>query len=240
VRAVFTAGLVLAACSSGTPCQAAAADALRPSRATDQIGLDVQSRGPVHEAFAQLTPTNPDAAPLVPKQPPPPVPELPPEQKPDTDQAQWIPGYWSWDDGRKDFVWVSGTWRVAPAERHWVSGHWVKTDDGWQWVPGYWAETQDRPLDSLPQPPDSLDNGPSAPPPNDNCFYVPGCWLPRDGRFAWRPGFWSACRAGRIWIPSRYCWTPRGYAFLNGYWDYPLEDRGLLFVPHLFPSAALL
>src|SRR5262249_33170980 len=36
------------------------------------------------------------------------------------------------------------------------------------------------------------------------------------------------------WIPSRYCWTPGGYVFMNGYWDYPLEDRGLLFAPAYF------
>src|SRR5262249_8471033 len=31
--------------------------------------------------------------------------------------------------------------------------------------------------------------------------------------------------------PSHYCWTPCGCIFVPGYWDYPLEDRGLLFAP---------
>src|SRR5205823_1171204 len=44
-------------------------------------GLEVQARGPVHEAFAEPG-TPPAAAPVVPKQPPAPIEELPPEEKP--------------------------------------------------------------------------------------------------------------------------------------------------------------
>jgi hypothetical protein len=227
--------LFLAGCFTAAVATAAPAETVRkPMRAADEASLEVQARGPVHEAFAQLAPTNPDPGPVIPRQPPKSVAELPPEQKPDNEQVQWIPGYWSWDTDRKDFVWVSGTWRAAPAERQWVPGHWSKTTDGWQWAPGFWAETQQRELDYVPRPPDSQDRGPSAPAPNVNSFYVPGCWLPLDGRFVWRPGFWSACRAGRVWIPSRYAWTPGGYVFLNGYWDYGLEGRGLLFAPVYF------
>src|SRR5437868_7994 len=42
---------------------------------------EVQARGPVHEAFAEPA-TLPSASPVVPKQPPAPIEELPPEQKP--------------------------------------------------------------------------------------------------------------------------------------------------------------
>src|SRR5439155_1044921 len=41
-------------------------------------------------------------------------------------------------------------------------------------------------------------------------------------------------RRGRVWINSSYQWTPGGYNFINGYWDYPLDDRGLLFAPVYF------
>src|SRR5439155_23678256 len=32
-------------------------------------------------------------------------------------------------------------------------------------------------------------------------------------------------------IPAGYVWTPAGYIFVDGHWDYPLRDRGLLFAP---------
>jgi hypothetical protein len=37
-----------------------------------------------------------------------------------------------------------------------------------------------------------------------------------------------------MWMPAHYVWTPVGYVFVDGYWDYPLADRGLLFSPIYF------
>ncbi len=37
-----------------------------------------------------------------------------PDQKPEGTNVQWIPGYWSWDDERKDYLWVSGFKRDVP------------------------------------------------------------------------------------------------------------------------------
>src|SRR5690349_13138830 len=45
--------------------------------------VEVQTRGPLHEAFAQPFGVTPGPGPIVPKAPPGPVPEDPPEQKPD-------------------------------------------------------------------------------------------------------------------------------------------------------------
>lgn len=56
-----------------------------------QNGIEVQARGPVHEAFAQPIGVKPEAGPMVPKEPPPGVPEEPPEQKPDADSANGFP-----------------------------------------------------------------------------------------------------------------------------------------------------
>ncbi len=36
-------------------------------------------------------------------------------------------------------------------------------------------------------------------------------------------------------MPSHYVWTPRGYVFVGGYWDYVLDSRGVLFAPVYFP-----
>src|SRR5262245_61030248 len=64
----------------------------------EEPGVQVQTRGPVHEAFAQPTEVKPQPGPIVPKKPPGPITEEPPEQKPEGDNVIWIPGYWSWDD----------------------------------------------------------------------------------------------------------------------------------------------
>src|SRR5271166_3999150 len=61
-------------------------------------GVEVLARGPVHEAFAELT-AEPQPTKVVSKQPPKPLQEMPPEEKPDG-AVTWIGGYWAWDDDR--------------------------------------------------------------------------------------------------------------------------------------------
>src|SRR5262245_4419238 len=83
-------------------------------------GVDVQARGPVHEAFA--TPNaEPKATPPIAKKPPAPIEEMPPEDKPEGN-VEWIGGYWAYDDDRQDFLWVSGCWRTKPEGKDWVPG----------------------------------------------------------------------------------------------------------------------
>jgi hypothetical protein len=221
--------LALAAVVCSNPSASAAPDG--PAGDAD---VAVQARGPVHEAYAQPFNAVPQAGPVVPKAPPDPIPELPPDQKPEGDNVQWIPGYWGWDADRKDYLWVSGFWRAAPPDHKWVAGYWRKADDGWQWVAGYWGPTnQERPplLDPPPQPPDA---GPTVPAPDDNSLYVPGSWVPRADRYLWRPGYWRPARLGWVWVPAHFVWTPAGCVFVDGYWDYPLETRGVLFAPVAF------
>jgi hypothetical protein len=214
----------------------------------DQEGVQVEARGPVHEAFAEPTIRGPRATPIVPKEPPAPIDELPPDQKPEGDNVVWIPGYWAWDADRNDFLWVSGIYRAVPPGRSWVPGRWNQAGGGWQWVPGYWAEeaTQNQPeqagtgqagteqggseVEYLPPPPDPVaESAPPAPTATD--VYVPGTWVYRDVRYRWRPGFYVSYRQGWVWIPAHYVWTPAGYVFVEGYWDFALSDRGLLFAP---------
>ncbi|HZU34312.1 MAG TPA: hypothetical protein VFA18_00300, partial [Gemmataceae bacterium] len=99
-------------------------------------GVEVQARGPVHEAFAAPA-AQPEPTILVPKQPPEPINEMPPDTKPDGNMV-WIGGYWAWDDDRKDFLWVSGIWRSVPPGKQWVPGYWRQESGQWQWVPGFW------------------------------------------------------------------------------------------------------
>ena len=63
--------------------------------------------------------------------------------------------------------------------------------------------------------------------------YVPGTWAWR-GHYLWRPGFWIGHRPDWVWTPARYVWSPAGFVFVDGYWDYPLATRGVLFAPVYF------
>ena len=142
----------------------------------DPDGMDVLTRGPVHEAFA-TTSEQTVATPVVPKGPPEPIEELPPDQKPEGDNVQWMPGYWHWDDDADQFIWISGFWRAVPPNKEWVSGYWAVVGERHQWVSGFWASTEARAVDYLPQPPESVELGPSTEPPSENHVWTPGCWM---------------------------------------------------------------
>jgi hypothetical protein len=197
-------------------------------------GMDVQARGPIHEAFAAPAQQLPQAGPIVPKQPPQAIPEIPPDQKPDGNDVIWIPGYFSWDQDRNDFIWVSGIWRKIPPGRRWVPGYWTEVDGGFQWVPGFWAPDDQQNVLYQAAPPAPVDNGPPTPAPNPDDNYVPGNWVYRTSQYYWQPGFWQTPQAGWVWIPACYMWTPRGYVYVPGYWDYPLDGRGVMFAPVYF------
>jgi hypothetical protein len=195
-----------------------------------QEGVEPLPRGPVHEAFAEPVDTAPRAPLVVPKQPPGPLEELPPDQKPEGANVQWVPGCWNWDDDRTDFIWVSGFWRVPPPGRQWVPGRWAQAGASWQWVPGFWTGAQQTQVQYLPPPPDPVAAA-AVPAPNPDSVYVPGCWVYRESRYLWRPAYWMEPRPGWVWVPAHYVWTPVGAVFVDGYWDFDLAQRGLLFAP---------
>jgi len=63
---------------------------------------------------------------------------------------------------------------------------------------------------------------------------LPGSWTWQENRYAWRPGFWAEGQPGNQLVPAHYQWTPRGYVYIDGYWDYSVERRGVLFSPVYF------
>ncbi len=195
-----------------------------------QEGVDVMTRGPVHEAFAEPVIRGPQPSPVVPKQPPDPIPELPPEQKPEGDNVRWLPGYWAWDADQQNFVWVSGVWRNLPPGRDWIPGHWTAAGNGWQWTAGYWHDRAQPQVALLPPPPAPVAEA-VTPAPNPTAIFAPGCWVYAQDRYLWRPGYWMAYQPGWVWVPAHYVWTPGGFVFVDGYWDFPLQTRGLLFAP---------
>jgi hypothetical protein len=58
---------------------------------TDQ-STEVLTRGPIHEAFAEVVNYNPQPGIVVAKQPPDPIAEVPPDEKPQGDNYVWVPG----------------------------------------------------------------------------------------------------------------------------------------------------
>jgi hypothetical protein len=216
----------------GISCDMAICRAQQPDN--DVAGAQVLTRGPVHEAFAGMVTFNPEPGIVVTKAPPDVIEEMPPEERPEGDNVTWIPGYWAWDDERSDFLWVSGTWRALPPGRAWMAGYWGNTTQGYQWTSGYWADAAARKTTYLPAPPATVEAGPNIAAPSMDYGWTPGCWIWYQGRYAWRPGYWVLGRVDWDWTPAYYVWTPRGYIFVEGFWDYPVERRGVLFAPVYF------
>lgn len=206
----------------------------------DDSGTEVLMRGPVHEAFAEPVNMMATPTPSVPKRPPDPIDEVPPDVRPDEENAVWIGGYWAWDDESQGFLWVSGVWRVPPMGQQWVPGYWTETAEGYRWVPGFWTPADSEQIVYYPQPPESLEQGPVGNPPTADSIWIPGTWVWRDGRYAWQAGYWGLAHAGLTWVPACYVWSPNGWVFSQGYWDYPLADRGVLFAPVRFTTAVYL
>ena len=200
-------------------------------------GVEILTRGPVHEAFAETVTFDPEPGLVAPKAPPAPIEEAPPEQRPEGVNVAWIPGYWAWDDERSDFLWVSGIWRALPPGRQWVPGYWARASNGAQWTSGYWADAQTSEIEYLPEPPATVEVGPNVAAPSADHRWLPGSWLWQQNRYAWRPGYWAAGQADWDWVPAHYVWTPRGYVFVNGYYDHTVARRGVLFAPVYFSSS---
>jgi hypothetical protein len=213
---------------------APARDAGADADVNDGNGFQILTRGPIHEALAEPVVFDPRPGPVVPKEPPPLVQEAPPAEQPAGTNVVWIPGYWAWDDQRQGFLWVSGLWRDVPPERQWVPGYWSQVEGSAQWTPGFWAAANQEQLQYLPEPPASLEEGPSGPPPSDDSIWTPGTWLWQDDRYVWRPGSWVGFQPDWTWVPAQYVSTPGGYIFNEGYWDYPLAQRGQAFAPVYF------
>jgi hypothetical protein len=197
----------------------------------ESTSTEVLARGPIHEAFAEpvnLSAVDPvafDAA------PPKSIEELPPTQIPEGDNVQWIPGYWAWDDDRTDFIWISGVWRECPPGQRWVPGYWSEGEHRWSWTPGFWISDTVREVQYLPEPPETVEAGPNVDAPSENHIWIPGVWRYVDTRYVWQPGYWTVGQPDWLWVPAHYAWSPSGYVFIDGYWDYPLVQRGVLFAP---------
>ncbi|HLA85834.1 MAG TPA: hypothetical protein VJL29_13670 [Thermoguttaceae bacterium] len=199
-------------------------------------GVEVMTRGPIHEAFAQPVNSGVVRPLLAPKKPPEPIDEVPPDAKPAGEQTAWIGGYWAWDDDRKNFSWISGVWRVPPPGQRWIAGYWTEVPGGYSWVSGFWSPVDQQEVAYYPEPPASLEQGPTSDPPSADVVWVSGCWRWTDAGYAWQPGYWAEAQPDWVWVSASYYWSPRGWVFRDAYRDYRLDRRGLLFAPVYFSS----
>jgi hypothetical protein len=206
-----------------------------PAQDGGQKGVEVLTRGPIHEAFASLV-TEPQATPLMEKKPPATIEEMPPAEKPEGNVI-WIKGYWAWDDDRHDYLWVSGVWRTPPPGKEWIPGYWREEGDKAQWVPGFWTaaaarEGAKQDVTYLPEPPKTPQvQPPPQPPDQPDTFYVPGHheWI--GDHYVWVAGYWAKVQPDYVWIPGHYRWTPSGYLYIPGYWDLAVSRRGVMYAP---------
>ena len=197
-------------------------------------GIEVLTRGPIHEAFAQPVIFDEGAGFVIARRPPSPLEEFLPDEKPEGNRIVWIPGYWSWDSDRDDFIWISGCWRAVPPNTGWVPGYWAQVRGGYQWISGFWTTEDIDEIEYLPPPPPTMEQGPQSPGFPDS-IWIPGSWIRYQGRYVWRPGFWDRAQPNWVWVPAHYVCSPHGCIFVDGYWDYPLERRGVVFLPVYFP-----
>jgi YXWGXW repeat-containing protein len=198
-------------------------------------GVKVAEKGPIHEAFAQPGADTRGKGMTAPRKPPNPIPELPPDTKPEGENVRWVSGYWHWDAEKEDFIWISGFWRNVPPGRTWQAGEWAEKNGTWMYTPGFWRPTNmNNWRVDLPEPPKSVESGPNTPADNSNAIWVPGTWEFRNEQFVWRPGYWAYPNGDQVWQPGQYLATGSGYCYNPGYWDYPLEERGLLYAPVYF------
>jgi len=179
--------------------------------------LAIQTDRPLHEVFL---PPNQVREPIhIDKVPPKPILERPGIDAPNP-RAQWIEGYWDWDAGHQDFVWVTGTWRDPPAGQFWVNGYWKRDAQGWSRIPGFWSQRQDTRTDwrTLGPPADHPEEV-IAPAPGPDYFFIPGEHVPTGDGLAWRPGFWTKSQPGWEWLPARWIRLPDGWTFKEGRWE---------------------
>ena len=209
--------------------------AVNGQNTTDE-GYEVLTRGPIHEAFADVSVDETQSSAVTNRTVPDPLQEIPPDYRPKGDDVAWISGYWSWDEEQDDFIWVSGVWRDVPPGRQWIPGYWTWENDTNMYISGFWSEVEQAETVYYPPPPETQEAGPNSEAPTLYHVWTAGHWIWYENGYAWMPGYWVEDRPDLVWIPAHYVWTPRGYIYILGYWDYQMDHRGVMFAPVYFPQ----
>jgi len=52
----------------------------------------------------------------------------------------YAPGYWQWDEGRRNHVWVKGDYQPARRGEHWVAHEWRQENGRYRFNEGHWDQ----------------------------------------------------------------------------------------------------
>jgi hypothetical protein len=106
----------------------------------------------------------------------------------------------------------------------------VQSDEGPRRVEGFWVKQGVTQLALLADPPPAIpEKAVVTKEPPRGQFWVPGYHVVVEGKYQWREGFGAKAIRDWVWTPSHTVWTPEGWAFVDGFWDYPLKARGQVF-----------
>lgn len=194
--------------------------------------------GVIHEAYVSKE-NIPVLYSAVLEEPPDPINEKKPEAQPPG--TVWVPGYWSWSAEEKEYVWISGFYRKPPPERVWIEGLWREFDElGWVWLNGFWsAHLLEESSFIQAAPPGVISEVPGFPE-SGNFFWDAGYWNYNSklSGYEWIGGTWVPFDPNWVLIPAHYEWRPEGYIFVSAYWDWPLNLRGVSYIPVLIPKTS--
>lgn len=60
------------------------------------------------------------------------------EDAPPREGYVFTPGYWRWDEGRHNHVWVKGEYQRARRGEHWVAHEWRNENGRYHFREGHW------------------------------------------------------------------------------------------------------
>ena len=214
-----------------------------------QQGPQVLTRGPIHEAFAAPVVHDPAAGPVIPKQPPDPIQEMPPgpearrpERPVDSGLLELGRLAQRLSLGQRHLARAAaqqpvGARLLAPGRRGQPvgAGHVDSGELGPAQGQGQ-ASAQAQaivPAGTAGEPRDRPDHAAARAPTSPG---LPATGPGKESVTSGGPGFWAAVQPNWIWMPAHYVWTPSGYLFVPGYWDLPVANRGLMFAPVYYPQ----
>ena len=133
-------------------------------------------------------------------------------------------------------MWVTGVYRVPPQGRTFVPGYWhaIRTRV-WRWVAGFWASSSRKMSLHASTP-----RGPGRERPIDAGArrqfrpISPVCGSIANGRFCLRPVSGRHSRSAGSGSRRNISGPRVVILMIDGYWDYPMEERGLVFAPVYF------
>lgn len=147
----------------------------------------------------------------------------------------WVNGYWSYNSIDQKFEWTGGILRRPPPGHHWIPGKWIKVNDGFARIPGAWIPNKLSAPVKVAKLPASLNFVQNGTRPSLQHFWVPGKLSNSNGQLIQGAGHWAPINNQN----SKWVWTPAqviptgdgGGLVIDGFWDHPTTERGVLFAP---------